>query len=352
MSVPTTTVSVVTGPGPGPGLHAIAASLVTGVRGILAADESPTTMSTRLARAGIEPTEENRRAYRQMLVTSPGLSGSISGVILSDETFAACLDDGRAFPVACRELGILPGIKVDTGARPLAFTPGETITEGLDGLRERLARYVEAGAAFTKWRAVIAVDADRPTRRAVHANAHALARYAALAQEAGLVPIVEPEVLMDGDHPIERTAVVTAAVLGEVFTALADAGVDLAGIVLKPNMVVAGKDAPVQPSVGQVAAETVRVLTELVPGEVAGIAFLSGGQGPRLATEHLAAMHRLGPAPWPLSFSFGRALVDPALAAWGADAARWSAGQQALLRRAGFNAAARAGTYDPTQDVA
>ena len=323
-------------------LRTIARTMVGGGRGILAADESITTMNKRLENVGVEPSAENRLAYREMLITTAGLSQWISGVILSDDVFRGQLSDGRGFALATREVGLLPGIKVDAGAKPLANAAGETITEGLDNLRSRMEEYASLGAAFTKWRAVINIGDGMPTRRATVANAHAMARYAALAQGAGLVPIVEPEVLMDGDHSLERCAAVTETVLNTFFDQLAEQGVLLEGIVLKPNMVIAAKNAPRQAGVEEVAEATVTVLRRTVPSAVPGIAFLSGGQGEELATAHLAAMNRLAPLPWELSFSFGRALVDPALKAWRGDAAQSTAGQSALAGRASANAMARA----------
>lgn len=324
-------------------LRAVAAQLVGDGKGVLAADESTTTMNGRLEKVGVPSTEEQRRAYREMLIGAPGLSRWISGVILSDDIFGADLRDGRPFPVACHSAGLLVGIKVDTGAKPLAGAPGETITEGLDGLRQRLAAYAEAGAAFTKWRAVAHIGENLPSRRALAANAHALARYAALAQEAGLVPIVEPEVLMDGAHALDRCEEATTAVLHAVFDQCATQRVVLEGMVLKPNMVIAGKDCPQQAGVEEVATATVRTLRRTVPAAVPGIAFLSGGQGPELATAHLAAMVALGPHPWELSFSFGRALVDGALHAWLGHPDRVGAGQEALSVRSRANAEARLG---------
>lgn len=321
-----------------------AASMVAPGKGILAADESIRTMSSRLEKAGVAPTEENRRAYREMLVTTPGLSGGISGVILCDETFGQRFSDGRDFPTGLADAGLLPGIKVDTGAKPLAGAPGETVTEGLDGLRERLERYAEAGARFAKWRAVISAADGLPSLRAQRANAHALARYASLCHEAGIAPIVEPEVLMDGDHPLRRCAAVTSVVLREVFAELLDFGVRLDGIVLKPNMVVPGKDSGESVSPEQVAGATVSTLRAVVPDDVAGIAFLSGGQGAAEATANLAAMREFD-VPWPLTFSFGRALVDPALAAWRGDPDRVEAGQRALAHRVRCNSAALNGDY-------
>jgi fructose-bisphosphate aldolase class I len=307
------------------------------LKGILAADESVSTMNSRLEKAGVAPTEDNRRAYREMLLTAPGIAGGVSGAILCDETLRQRLSNGSTFPEAAAEAGMLAGIKVDTGAKPLAGAPSETITEGLDGLRDRLAEYVALGAAFAKWRAVFTIGHGCPSRRAVHANAHALARYAALCQEAGLVPIVEPEVLMDGAHSIKRCANATSTVLLELFAELANARVALDGVVLKPNMVVPGGDSGRRARPGEVAARTVATLRGIVPGHLAGIAFLSGGQGPGQATANLAALQQLT-APWPLTFSFGRALVDPALAAWRGDPARVAAGQQALAERVTANA--------------
>lgn len=323
-------------------LHTTARALVARPRGILAADESPGTMSQRLERVGVEPTATARRDYREMLLTTPRLAESVSGVILADETFNQTFSDGRSPAQACADAGVLAGIKVDTGAKALAFTPGETVTEGLDGLRERLADYAAHGAAFAKWRAALAVSADLPSDRAVLTNAHALGRYAALCQEAGIVPIVEPELLMEGDHGLQRCAEATAYVLDVVFSSLVAQGVDLEGIVLKPNMVVAGAACPDQPTVQEAAKATLRVMGEHVPDAVPGIAFLSGGQPPELATAHLAAMAG-EPAPWQVTFSFGRALVDPALRAWAGDPARWAAGQAALGARIQANAAARGG---------
>ena len=320
-------------------LHETAQTLVSRPRGILAADESIGTMSSRLEKAGVEVSAENRRAYREMLVTTPDLARGISGIIMSDETFNQKLSDGRDFPLAVQKLGILPGIKVDTGAKPLALSPGEKITEGLDGLRERLQDYVSRGARFAKWRAVIIIGDGKPTRNALHANAHALARYAALCQENGCVPIVEPEVLMDGAHTIERCAEATRATLQELMAQLELAGVDFAGTVLKPNMVVPGKESGQQASPEEVAEQTVSVLRAALPDSLAGVAFLSGGQSPEEATANLAAMQKHD-TPWPLTFSFGRALVDPALKAWHGDPDLIDAGQQALFSRVEPNSTA------------
>lgn len=322
-------------------LRGTATALVARPKGILAADESPGTMSQRLEGVGVEPTATARRDYREMLLTTPELASSLSGVILADETFQQRFSDGRSVPQACAEAALLIGIKVDTGAKPLALSPGETVTEGLDGLRERLGDYAGRGAAFAKWRAALTLDASLPSAGAISVNAHALARYAALCQEAGLVPIVEPELLMDGDHDLQRCAAATADVLDAVFLALLLQGVDLAGIVLKPNMVLAGTECPQQASVAEAAAATLAVLQQHVPEQVPGIAFLSGGQPPELATAHLAALSAVD-MPWQLTFSFGRALVDPALRAWAGNAHQWKAGQSALAERVRANACARA----------
>lgn len=319
----------------------VAQTLVSNKRGILAADESVGTMGKRLESVGVESTEENRRLYRELLVTTPDLSASISGAILSDETIHQELSDGTAFAVELDRIGVLPGIKVDTGAKPLAGAPDETVTEGLDGLRERLEEYVELGATFTKWRAVYSIADGLPTDRAKRANAHALARYAGLCQEAGLVPIVEPEVLMNGDHSLEQCQEVTREVLRSVFTELQLMEVQLEGIVLKPNMVVAGDENSHQPSPSEVARATVEMLSETVPPAVPGIAFLSGGQDPEEATSNLAAMKELAPLPWELTYSFGRALVGPALETWRGSHDQWDAAQKALSDRAIANASVR-----------
>lgn len=319
-------------------LRQIATQMVAPGKGVLAADESIATMSDRLAKAGVEATAENRRRYRELLAAMPGLADGASGIIFCDETLRQTFTDGTPFARAVHALGILPGIKVDTGAKPCAGLPGEKVTEGLDGLPARLAEYAEFGAAFAKWRAVYRITDELPTHGAVRTNADGLARYAAACQEAGIVPIVEPEVLMEGAHSIERCAEVTAAVHAAVREALELLRVDLAGIVLKPNMVIEGRDAPEPSSPERVAEATVEVLRAW-PDDLAGVAFLSGGQPPERATANLAAMqhHR---TPWPLTFSFGRALVDPALAAWHGDPARVGAGQAALRERVAANAAA------------
>jgi fructose-bisphosphate aldolase class I len=309
---------------------ATADRLVSRGRGILAADESVRTMSKRLEAAGVTPSAEARRDYRELLVTTPGLAAWVSGVILCDETLRQELRDGTPFPAGLASLGLEAGIKVDTGTVPLPGTDGDVVTEGLDGLRERLADYAALGASFAKWRAVLRPDSSE---RAIGANAHALARYAALCQEAQIVPIVEPEVVMDGDHDLGRCEEVTRSTLGRVFAELADAGVEPAGMILKPNMVLAGSDHEPDPP-ERVAARTLGVLCATVPSSVPGIAFLSGGQSNAAACANLAAINQAatssGPYPWRLTFSFGRALVSDALATWGGQAANELAAQRAL----------------------
>ena len=316
----------------------IAQQLVAPGKGVLAADESIATMSGRLEKAGVEATAEHRRRYRELLATTPGLADGASGIIFSDETLRQTVADGSPFAQAVRALGVLPGIKVDTGAKPCPGLPGETVTEGLDDVAARLAAYAEIGAAFAKWRAVHVITDALPSAGALRSNANALARYAAACQAAGIVPIVEPEVLMDGTHPIDRCAEVTAAAHAAVREELALLGVDLAGIVLKPNMVIEGRDHAGTTSPARVAEATVEVLRAW-PDELAGVAFLSGGQPPERATANLEAMQHHA-TPWPLTFSFGRALVDPALAAWHGDPALVEAGQAALAERVSANATA------------
>jgi fructose-bisphosphate aldolase class I len=326
-------------------LNEIARALVAPGKGILAADESDGTIKKRFDSIGIESTEDNRRAYRDLLFTTEGAEEFISGVILFDETIRQQALDGTPFPKLLEQKGVIPGIKVDKGAKPLANAEGETVTEGLDGLRERLKEYRELGAKFTKWRAVIAIGQGIPSEYCVWVNAHALARYAALSQEAGLVPIVEPEVLMDGDHTIERSFEVTSRTLHAVFTELRDQRVEPEDMLLKPNMVLAGYECPQQASDDEVAELTLRCFHRHVPAAVPGIVFLSGGQSDEQATARLNVMNARGPHPWQLSFSYGRALQAPALKAWGGDPANVTAGQQAYYRRAKLNGAARFGRY-------
>jgi fructose-bisphosphate aldolase, class I len=330
-------------------LAATAAALVAPGKGVLAADESIPTASARLAKARVAPTEENRRAYREMLVTAPGLGKAISGVILSDETLRQRIAGGPTVPAALAGLGMLAGIKVDGGARPLPGAPGETVTEGLDGLPSRLREYAGLGAAFAKWRAAFTIGAGTPSATAIQANAHALCRYAAACHDAGLVPIVEPEVLMTGPHSLGQCETVTSLVLLEVVTMLLDSGIDLEAIVLKPNMALPGLDSGQRAAPGQVAEATLATLSSM-PAALAGVAFMSGGQSPEQATRNLAALQEI-PHLWSLTFSFGRALVDPALAAWRGDPAAVPAGQAALLRRAAMNAAALAGRYSPELEL-
>jgi fructose-bisphosphate aldolase, class I len=331
-------------------LEATAQALVAAGKGILAADESVTTISKRFGALGIPSTAETRRAYREMLFATPGLSEFVSGVIMYDETIRQAGGGGRLAEMLIRS-GIMPGIKVDTGAKPLAACPGETVTEGLDGLRDRLQEYLALGARFAKWRAVIRVSDHLPTDTCVEVNAQALGRYAALCQEQGLVPIVEPEVLMDGIHTLARTEEVTGRVLDRVFRALHTQRVSLEGMLLKPNMVVPGTDCPEHASVAEVATATLRVLRRHVPAAVPGIVFLSGGQDERQATAHLNAMNAdSGARPWRVSFSYGRALQDPALKAWGGRPSGVQAGQQALRHRARCNGAASLGTYSESME--
>ena len=322
-----------------------AQAMVTRGKGILAADESGGTIRKRFDAIQLESTEEHRRLYRELLFTAPSASEFINGVILYDETLRQKTGGGTPFAEYLTRQGIIPGIKVDAGAKPLAGFPGETITEGLDGLRGRLTEYRQLGARFAKWRAVIDIAAGIPTAFVIKANAHALARYAALCQENDIVPIVEPEVLMDGDHSIERCEEVTDAVLSSVFRQLHAHRVYLEGMVLKPNMVISGKKAARRAAPEQVAEATVRCLKRHVPPAVPGIAFLSGGQSPEEATLHLSLINRLGPLPWALTFSYGRALQETALKAWGGRASGFAAGQQEFARRARLNGLASAGRY-------
>jgi fructose-bisphosphate aldolase, class I len=331
-------------------LHETAKALVAEGKGILAADESDSTIKRRFDSIDLESTEENRRAYRDMLFTTPGVEEYISGVILFDETIRQSAADGTPFPKLLESKGIIPGIKVDTGAKPLANAEGETITEGLDGLRERLQEYRALGARFAKWRATYSITDELPSQYCEWTNAHALARYAALCQEAGLVPIVEPEVLMDGTHTIERAYHVTSRVLYAVYTELFDQRVDIGGTLLKPNMVLSGYDASDRADVDEVAEWTLRCLYKHVPAAVPGIVFLSGGQSDEDATAHLNAMNARGPHPWQLSFSYGRALQAPALKAWVGRPENVEAGQRAYYHRAKMNGAARVGAYAPEME--
>jgi fructose-bisphosphate aldolase class I len=329
-----------------------ARTLVASDKGLLAMDESTSTCNKRFARLGIPQTEAAHRAYRELLVTTPDLGECISGAILYDETIRQQKKDGTPFVKVIADAGIIPGIKVDIGARDLAGHPGEKITEGLDGLRKRLAEYFQMGARFAKWRAVIAVGDGIPSRGCIEANAQALARYAALCQEAGLVPVVEPEVLMAGEHTLERCGEVTEEVLRTVFNQLYTQRVMLEGMLLKPNMVLPGLTCPKQQSVDEVADATVRCLLRAVPAAVGGIAFLSGGQPAELASARLNAMNvrfksRL---PWAVAFSFGRAIQQPALEIWGGKEANGLAAQRALYHRAKCNTAARRGAYDAAMD--
>jgi fructose-bisphosphate aldolase class I len=333
-------------------LENVARNLVAPGKGILAADESSGTIEKRLKSINVPSTEENRRAYREILFTTAKAGEFISGVILFDETIRQKTRDGRTFVQALEEQGIIPGIKVDKGTKAMANFPGEKITEGLDGLRERLAGYRQLGARFAKWRAVITIGENIPTRTCIDTNAELLARYAALSQEADLVPIVEPEVLMDGAHPIERHFEVTERTLRSVFHSLAEHRVVLEAMLLKPNMVLSGKDCPQQASVQEVAEATVRCMKRVVPAAVPGLVFLSGGQSDLQATEHLNAMNRFDVLPWQLSFSFGRALQAPVLKAWKGDPANVAEAQRAFFHRAWCNSKARFGKYSEEMETA
>ena len=332
-------------------LITIASALVAPGKGILAADESNTTIKKRFDLIKLAATEANRRAFRELTFTTAGAAHYISGVILYDETIRQQTEDGRPFPQVLAEQGIIPGIKADTGLEPLAGFPSEQITKGLDGLRERLAEYHALGARFAKWRAVIDIGPDLPTRAAIAANAAAMARYAASCQEAGLVPIVEPEVLMDGSHTIERCEAVTTLTLKRMFDALYDLNVLLEGTLLKPNMVLPGKKSGQTATPEQIAEATLRCFRRVVPAAVPGIVFLSGGQSPQEATANLNAMNAQGPQPWQLSFSYGRALQEPVLQAWQGKAENVAAAQQAYLLRAQCNSAARDGSYTPAMEA-
>ena len=333
-------------------LQSTAEALVAEGKGILAADESTGTIKKRLDSIGVESTEETRRAYRELLFTTEGAEEFISGVIFFDETIRQSTSDGTPFPKLLESKGIIPGIKVDIGAKPLALTDGETITEGLDGLHGRLDEYHELGARFAKWRATYSIASEKPSEYCVWTNAHALARYAALCQEAGLVPIVEPEVLQDGTHTIAESRKATGRVLQAVYTELHDQRIDFRGTLLKPNMVLSGYEASERASVDEVADVTLECFYKHVPAAVPGIVFLSGGQSDEDATINLNAMNARGPHPWQLSFSYGRALQAPALKAWGGKPENVEAAQRAYYHRAKMNGAARTGMYAPEMEQA
>ena len=328
-------------------LSKTAAAMVARGKGILAADESSGTCETRFKSIGVECTEENRRAYRGLLFTAPGVEQFVSGVILFDETIRQKADDGAPFPQYLVKKGVIPGIKVDKGAKNLALCPGEKVTEGLDGLRERLAEYFKLGARFAKWRAVIAIGEGIPTHACLYANAHALARYAALCQEASIVPVIEPEVLLDGGHTIERCEEVSEPCLRATYAALAAHGVSFEHTILKASMVVSGKSCARQAGVDEVAERTVRVLKRTVPAAQPGVVFLSGGQSDEAATAHLNAMAAMKGLPWPLTFSYSRALQNPALNAWRGRSANVGAAQKAFYHRAHMNGLACQGKWKP-----
>jgi len=323
----------------------IAAQLVATSKGILAADESTGTIKKRFDGISAECTENSRRDYRELLFTAEGVSDFVSGVILYDETLRQSSNDGQRLAEILADQGIIPGIKVDMGAKPLAFSDGELVTEGLDGLRDRLAEYYELGARFAKWRAVISIGDTAPSQYCIDANAHALARYAALCQEANIVPIVEPEVLMDGSHSIDECYAVTETTLKTVFDELYKQRVVLEQMLLKPNMIVSGQDCPEQAGVDEVAAKTIYCFEQTVPAAVPGIVFLSGGQSEAQATEHLNAINQMGDHPWEISYSFGRALQASALSAWGGKSKNVAAAQKALIHRCQLTSAARDGEY-------
>jgi fructose-bisphosphate aldolase class I len=333
-------------------LVSTAQAMVAGGKGILAADESTGTCQKRFDSVGVECTEETRRQYREMLIAAPGLAEHISGVILFDETLRQATADGTPFVDLLNEAGILPGIKVDRGAHGLAGHPGEKVTEGLDGLRARLQEYATLGARFAKWRAVITIGEGIPTSTCIESNNHALARYAALCQEVGLVPIVEPEVLMDGTHSLDECYEVTEATQRSLFNHLYEHNVLLEGAILKASMVISGSAAPARADTAEVARATVQCLLNAVPAALAGVVFLSGGQGDVEATAHLDAMNRLGDFPWPLSFSYGRALQAPALASWGENpTANVRAAQARLVHRARMNGLACSGRYESSLEA-
>jgi fructose-bisphosphate aldolase, class I len=334
--------------------HATARELVAPGKGILAADESTGTIAKRFEQIGVDSTEENRRRYRQLLFTTPDVGHHISGVILYDETIRQSADDGRTFVQVLQQAGSIPGIKVDAGAKPLALFPGETITEGLDGLRERLNEYRELGARFAKWRATIVIGEGTPTDFAIFANAHAMARYAALCQEAEMVPIVEPEILMDGDHDIAACETATARTLDALYEQIGAHRIDLAGTLLKVNMIVPGKSSGAQQDDRAIAEATVATLKACVPPEVPGVVFLSGGMSDEEATSRLNEMNRIGGGklPWELSFSYGRALQQPSLRAWSGNEENVPPAQAALAHRAKMNGLARSGAYEASMESA
>ena len=327
-------------------LESIAQAMVAPGKGIIAIDESNNTIKKRFDSVGVPNTEENRRAYREMLLTAPGINQHISGAILYDETIRQSTKDGVPFTKLMLDAGILPGIKVDRGPFPLAGFPGELVTEGLDGLRERLNEYAKLGAKFAKWRAVITISGDSPSGTCIEANCHALARYAALCQEAGIVPMVEPEVLMDGEHDIDECYDVTEATLRSLFASLYEQNVLLEGTILKASMVISGKSCADQASTDDIAEMTIRCLKSAVPASLPGIVFLSGGQSDEQATANLNAMNQQGPHPWPLSFSYGRAMQQAALKLWGQDmAANFAAAQKTVAQRAKENGLAALGQW-------
>jgi len=334
-------------------LKSVAKAIAANQKGVLAADESNPTIKKRFDTIGLESTEEHRRRYRELLFTADGIEEYIGGVILFDESLRQSTQDGTPFAALLTSRGIVPGIKVDKGAKALAHFPGEKVTEGLDGLRDRLSEYRQLGARFAKWRAVIEIDENNiPSDFGIRANAHALARYAALCQEADIVPIVEPEVLMDGAHDIQRCEDVTSRVLEDVFTELDSHRVVLEGMLLKPNMVISGMKCPKQASVQEVAEATVRCLTRYVPAAVPGVVFLSGGQSAEDATDHLNAMNAMGSYPWEVSFSYGRALQAPVLATWKGQESNFAAAQKALFTRSKLNGLAHVGKYERAMEAA
>lgn len=334
-------------------LKSVAKAIAANQKGVLAADESNPTIKKRFDTIGLESTEEHRRRYRELLFTADGIEEYIGGVILFDESLRQSTQDGTPFAALLTSRGIVPGIKVDKGAKALAHFPGEKVTEGLDGLRDRLSEYRQLGARFAKWRAVIEIDENNiPSDFGIRANAHALARYAALCQEADIVPIVEPEVLMDSAHDIQRCEDVTSRVLEDVFTELDAHRVVLEGMLLKPNMVISGMKCPKQASVQEVAEATVRCLTRYVPAAVPGVVFLSGGQSAEDATDHLNAMNAMGSYPWEVSFSYGRALQAPVLATWKGQESNFAAAQKALFTRSKLNGLAHVGKYERAMEAA